>query len=64
MRYYVRFLQIRSHIVPSTSAQTTIDKLRIIFGTHGFPLTLVSDNGTPFQSKEFHNFMTANGIVH
>lgn len=52
------------HIVPSTSAQTTIDKLRMIFATHGLPTTLVSDNGTPFQSKEFHNFMGANGIIH
>ena len=52
------------HIVPSTSAQTTIDKLRMIFAIHGIPMTLVSDNGTPFQSKEFHKFMNANGIMH
>ena len=51
------------HIIPSTSAQTTIDKLRIIFAIHGIPMTLVSDNGTPFQSKEFHKFMNANGII-
>ena len=52
------------HIVPSTSAQPTIDKLRMIFVTHGLPLTLVTDNGTPFQSAEFQRFMTANGINH
>ena len=52
------------HIVPSTSAQPTIDKLRTIFATHGLPMTLVSDNGSPFPSTEFHNFMTSNGIVH
>ena len=52
------------HIVPSTSAQATIDKLRIIFTIHGLPMTLVSDNGSPFQSTEFCKFMTANGIVH
>ena len=52
------------HIVPSTSAQPTIDKLRLIFASHGLPMTLVSDNGTPFQSTEFSNFMKANGIVH
>ena len=52
------------HIVPSTAAQPTIDKLRMIFATHGLPLTLVSDNGSPFQSAEFRSFMTMNGIVH
>ena len=52
------------HIVPSTSAQATIDKLRMIFAIHGIPMTLVSDNGSPFQSAEFYKFMTANGIVH
>ena len=52
------------HIVPSTSAQPTIDKLRMIFAMHGLPMTLVSDNGPPFQSAEFHSFMIANGIVH
>ena len=38
------------HIVPSTSARPTIDKLRTIFATHGLPMTLVSDSGSPFQS--------------
>ena len=52
------------HIVPSTSAQPTIDKLRMIFAMHGLPMTLVSDNGPPFQTAEFHSFMIANGIVH
>ena len=52
------------HVVSSTSAQATIDKLRMIFATHGLPITLVSDNGPPFQSAEFHKFMTGNGITH
>ena len=41
-----------------------IDKLRHIFGCHGLPTTLVSDNGSPFQSMEFQQFVAANGIVH
>ena len=52
------------HIVSSTSAQQTIDKLRHIFACHGLPVTLVSDNGSPFQSTEFQQFVAANGIVH
>ena len=36
----------------------------MIFAIHGIPMTLVSDNGSPFQSAESHKCMTANGIVH
>jgi len=32
----------------------------MIFAIHGLPLTLVSDNGPPFQSAVFYNFMRAN----
>ena len=52
------------HVVSSTSASQTIDKLRTIFSTHGFPITLVSDNGPPFTSAEFAAFMKGNGILH
>ena len=52
------------HVISSTSAQQTVDKLRNIFACHGLPTTLVSDNGSPFQSAEFHKFMAANGILH
>jgi len=40
-------------LVSSTSASQTMDKLQIIFATHGLPITLVSDNGSPFSSMEF-----------
>ena len=49
------------HIVPSTSAENTIAKLRDIFATHGVP---VSDNGSGFTSAEFTQFMDHNGIKH
>ena len=52
------------HIVSSTSAQQTISKLCQIFACHGLPVTLVSDNGSPFQSTEFQQFVAANGILH
>jgi len=51
------------HIVSSTSAQQTIDKLRYNFACYGLPATLISDNGSPFQSTEFQKFVIANGIV-
>ena len=47
-----------------TSAAQTIDKLHTIFATHSSPITLVSDNGPPFSSADFTNFMISNGILH
>ena len=52
------------HVVSSTSATQTIDKLRTTFATHGIPVTLVSDNGPPFISVQFEVYMKANGILH
>ena len=62
MDAYSKWLEV--HIVSSTTTQQTIDKLRQIFAYHGLPATLVSDNGSPFQSTEFQQFVTANGILH
>ena len=39
---YSKWLEV--HIVSSTSAQQTIDKLIYIYACHGFPATLISDN--------------------
>ena len=52
------------HIVSSTSAQQIINKLHQMLACHGLPVTLVSDNGSPFQSTEFQQFVAANGILH
>ena len=38
--------------------------MRNIFATHGLPQVLVSDNGAPFVSAEFKEFMLKNGIRH
>ena len=57
---YSKWLEV--HIVPSTSAEATISKLRLIFSTFGLPDQLVSDNGTGFTSAEFRAFLSANGI--
>jgi len=47
--------------VSSASAQQTIDKLQIMFNTHGLPITAISDSG---PSAEFKRFMEANGVNH
>ena len=51
-------------MVNTATSQTTIDKLRMLFATHGLPETVVSDNGSIFTSAEFATFMTYNGIKH
>ena len=48
------------HIVPSTSAEATIAKLRNIFATFGLPEQLVSDNSSSFTSTEFQKFLMEN----
>ena len=50
------------HIVPSTSAEATIAKLRNIFATFGLPEQLVSDNGSSFTSTEFQKFLMEKGV--
>ena len=50
------------HIVPSTSAEATIAKLRNIFASFGLPEQLVSDNGCGFTSAEFQKFLMENGV--
>ena len=53
-------------VVPVSAATSTItiEKLRVIFATHGLPQRIVTDNGTVFTSEEFESFLCANGIAH
>ncbi|PFX34364.1 Retrovirus-related Pol polyprotein from transposon opus [Stylophora pistillata] len=51
---YSRFPEVE--IVTSTSARSTILKLDAIFAKQGIPDVLKSDNGPPFNGKEFKNF--------
>lgn len=45
-----------------TTAQDIIIKFRSMFSVFGLPDEIVSDNGPPFNSKEFSDFCTENGI--
>ena len=51
-------------LVNSTSTQQTIDKLWMMFATHGLPITVVSANEPRLllMSTEFNQFMKANGV--
>ncbi|XP_045448702.1 uncharacterized protein K02A2.6-like [Melitaea cinxia] len=47
-----------------TTALAVITNLREIFARFGIPRQVVSDNGPPFSSVEFNNFLNNNGIEH
>ena len=51
-------------LMPSITSAKTIEKLRMIFVTHGLPQKLVTDNGATFTSSEFLQFTEKNGIKH
>ena len=51
-------------IVKSTSAATVIPKLDIMFSEFGVPDVVKSDNGPPFNSKEFASFPDDLGFKH
>ena len=59
---YSRFPEVE--IMSTISAQKVIPKLYVIFARHGVPSQVTSDNGPPFQSNEFHRYMTAIGVKH
>lgn len=44
------------HILKNLSTEETMEKLRLIFSTHGLCRTLISDNGTNFTSSKFEDF--------
>jgi hypothetical protein len=46
-----------------TNAACVIKLLRATFARFGLPLEVVSDQGPPFTSSEFRNFLINNGIV-
>ncbi|XP_063535549.1 uncharacterized protein K02A2.6-like isoform X1 [Cydia strobilella] len=50
--------------VPSTAAVTTIEKLTELWARWGIPKQLISDNGPPFTSTEFSNFLALDGVEH
>ena len=51
-------------LVSSATSQSTIEKVRVVFATHGLLEVLISDNGPAFTSTEFDTFTESNGIKH
>ncbi|XP_063390024.1 uncharacterized protein K02A2.6-like [Cydia fagiglandana] len=48
----------------TTTAQSVVAVLRDMWARFGLPKQLVSDNGPPFTSSEFEEFLKRNGIEH
>lgn len=48
----------------STTASGVIQNLRNLWARFGLPKQVVSDNGPPFSSSEFKNFLLDNGVGH
>lgn len=59
---YSRFPEVE--IISSTSAKVVIPRLDAIFARHGFPETVKSDNGPPFNSQDFREFADTSGFRH
>ena len=51
MDYYYHYFEV--HRIYDKKGRVVIVKLRCQFSRHGIPVQLFSDNGPPFNSKEF-----------
>ena len=60
--YYSRYIEISS--LTSTTSKAVIQRMKTIFGRHGIPECLVSDNGPQFSSQEFHQFSKEYNFEH
>ncbi|KMQ84563.1 hypothetical protein RF55_17547 [Lasius niger] len=57
---FSKYTEVRE--MSTTTATATIDVLRDMFATHGIPDVVVSDNGPPFQSKDYGDFLRGNVV--
>ena len=55
---------IEAHVTSGSTPTITINKLRMIFSTHGIPDTIISDNASASVGQEFQNFCRVNSIQH
>ena len=49
-------------VVRSTEGKTVIPQLNKIFARHGNPASIKTDNGPPFNGKEFERYMALSGV--
>ncbi|KAI5715463.1 hypothetical protein M8J77_016422 [Diaphorina citri] len=56
-----KWIEVRM-IKNAPTSSSTIELLENIFSSHGYPVVLVSDNHSIFQSEQFHTYCTDRGI--
>ena len=59
---HAKWLEV--HIMDSSTSAATIEKMKLSFACHGFPVLLVMDNGSNFTSQEFETFLKRHGVRH
>ena len=60
--YYSRYVEVQK--LSNTTSAGVISFLKAMFARHGIPVTLMSDNGPQFSSKEFKDFATTYCFQH
>ena len=60
--YFSRFIEIAKLTSTSSTAVTT--HMKSIFGRHGIPCCVMSDNGPQFSAATFSSFATEYGFTH
>ncbi|XP_069506177.1 alpha-2-macroglobulin-like protein 1 [Ambystoma mexicanum] len=59
---YSRYPEVE--FVESVAFEHVVVAVEKLFAAHGFPHTLCSDNGAPFQGERFAELMVSCGVVH
>lgn len=61
--YYSRWIEVR-HLPNSQTAGEVITAMKSVFGTHGIPDIVISDNGPQYASESFKLFAQQYGFTH
>ena len=48
----------------STSAKNFIKVFHVVFRQYGYPRKIISENGSPFKSKEIKDYFSKHAIIH
>ncbi|XP_060067122.1 uncharacterized protein K02A2.6-like [Ylistrum balloti] len=60
--YYSRWVEVS--VSKSITAEKAVQSLKHMFSTHGYPLSITTDNGPQFRSEVFNQYMEEAGIEH